>query len=164
LIFVAFASRVVGGADMWEELFRRWSDLLFWWLPREREQPQPRKETAPSTRAEPPVAEKAPQARPAEPVTKEPPPARPEEAPKPPTAKAPARPHKAEAPDDLTVIKGIGPVMQDRLRSLGIATYKDLEAADPEALAEKLRAFQPTSAAQVSRWVEAAREQAGKSG
>ena len=153
---------------MWEELFRRWSDLLFWWLPREQEQPQPRKETARPKQAEPPVAEEAPQARPAEPVTKEPPPARPEKAPQPPTEEAPvpepARPEQVEAPDDLTVIKGIGPVMQDRLRSFGVATYRDLAAADPEALAEKLRAFQPISAGQVRRWVEAAREQAGKAG
>src|SRR5262245_55544407 len=38
----------------------------------------------------------------------------------------------APVPDDLTVIKGIGPALQNRLRALGITTFADLAAANPD--------------------------------
>ena len=38
--------------------------------------------------------------------------------------------------DDLTVIKGIGIVTQDRLHKAGIRTYGDLAKADPETLVQ----------------------------
>lgn len=61
-------------------------------------------------------------------------------------------------PDDLTVIKGIGPVMRDRLRILGIATFADLAEADAGELTRWLRRHQPMSEATVQDWVRAARE------
>jgi large subunit ribosomal protein L21 len=59
--------------------------------------------------------------------------------------------------DDLTVIKGIGPAVQKKLQGLDILTFGDLAAADPDALAEKLKGSQPISVAQVRRWTESAR-------
>ena len=46
-----------------------------------------------------------------------------------PPAKAPTL-----EPDDLTVIKGIGPVFAGRLQDAGIFTYAQLAAQDPEKL------------------------------
>ena len=40
-------------------------------------------------------------------------------------------------PDDLTVIKGIGPAVQNKLRALGITTFAELAKADPDALLER---------------------------
>ena len=41
-------------------------------------------------------------------------------------------------PDDLTVIKGIGPVYQWKLRDAGFNTHKQLAAADPDQLRRML--------------------------
>ena len=60
--------------------------------------------------------------------------------------------------DDLTVIKGIGPVIQTKLRSFGVTSLAALAAADPEALAAKLKASQPISSARVKGWIEAAQD------
>lgn len=69
----------------------------------------------------------------------------------PPPAPAPAA--EAGDPDDLTAIKGVGPVTASRLREAGIGTVEDLVAADPDALAEatglaadRIRAWQETAA------------------
>jgi predicted flap endonuclease-1-like 5' DNA nuclease len=62
--------------------------------------------------------------------------------------------------DDLTVIKGIGPAIQKKLRALGIATFSDLGRADPKALTERLKGAQPISEARVRGWIEAARQRA----
>ena len=58
--------------------------------------------------------------------------------------------------DDLTVIKGIGPTVQTKLRSFGITSLAALAAADPEALAAKLKASQPISTTRVRSWIESA--------
>jgi len=67
-------------------------------------------------------------------------------------------PDAADA-DDLTVIKGIGPAVQTKLRSFGITSLAALAASDPEALAAKLKASQPISTTQVKGWIEAAQDQ-----
>ena len=41
-------------------------------------------------------------------------------------------------PDDMTVIKGIGPVYQWKLRDAGVNTYAQLAAADPDQLRRML--------------------------
>jgi predicted flap endonuclease-1-like 5' DNA nuclease len=41
---------------------------------------------------------------------------------------------RSEEPDDLTVIKGIGPVFAERLNAAGFYSYADLAQASPEAL------------------------------
>ena len=106
---------------MWNELAKRWIDLFFWWLPRD-------KATEHSSDAVEQAARDAGVA-------------------------------KLRSADDLTVLKGIGPVVQEKLRSLGIATFRDLATADPERLTEQLQGKQPISKAMVRAWTEAARKQ-----
>jgi predicted flap endonuclease-1-like 5' DNA nuclease len=60
--------------------------------------------------------------------------------------------------DDLTVIRGIGPAIQEKLRALGIATFNELAMADPKELTERLKGPPPISEAQVRAWIEAARK------
>jgi large subunit ribosomal protein L21 len=57
--------------------------------------------------------------------------------PAPDEAPAPEPPEPAATPDDLTVIKGIGPVRSGHLAEEGITTFADLAAADPSSLAEQ---------------------------
>jgi len=54
--------------------------------------------------------------------------------------------------DDLTIIKGVGPVYAARLESAGIANLAGLGAADAEALA----AIVDVPAGRVSDWIEEA--------
>ncbi|HEX5078103.1 MAG TPA: helix-hairpin-helix domain-containing protein [Geminicoccaceae bacterium] len=106
---------------MWDQIFRRWIDLAFWWLPTAEETRQPAMQAAES----PPK---------------------------------PARDHVRgdQAADDLTLIKGIGPVVQRKLHAVGIRTFDDLAAADPETLTEQLKGRQPISSELVRGWTEAA--------
>jgi len=115
---------------MWDQIFKRWIDLLFWWAPRDEAKPQEKAE------------ERAPS------VTEQ-------------KAGCEAESTQQVVSDDLTVIKGIGPAVQERLRALGIATFSDLARADPKTLIERLKGSQPISEARVRGWTEAAREQAG---
>ena len=80
-------------------------------------------------------------------------------APEPRTAQ-PEKAVTAPVPDDLTVIKGIGPALQNRLRALGITTFADLAAANPDKLMAQLKGAQPLSRARVQHWTEAARARA----
>lgn len=52
----------------------------------------------------------------------------------------------SEPEDDLTSIRGIGPVFAERLRDKGIRTVEDLARAEPEKVAEMLGV--PTSRAE----------------
>jgi predicted flap endonuclease-1-like 5' DNA nuclease len=114
---------------MWNEIFKRWIDLLFWWVPKDRAKPpEEAKERAPSATQQSAGRE-------------------PEVAPQ-------------VVSDDLTVIKGIGPAIQEKLRALGIATFSDLARADPKPLTERLKGAQPISEARVRGWIEAARQRA----
>ena len=60
-------------------------------------------------------------------------------------------------PDDLTVIKGIGPVYQWKLRDAGVNTYQQLAASDPAQLRRMLdiKEWQRTD---VASWIEQARD------
>jgi predicted flap endonuclease-1-like 5' DNA nuclease len=116
---------------MWDQMLRRWFDLFFWWLPHDGTR-EPSSGTAEQDTGRAPA-----------------------QAARDPTAT------KARSPDDLTLLKGIGPVVQEKLRSLGITTFGDLATADPERLTEQLKGKQPISKATVRAWTEAAREQAG---
>lgn len=146
---------------MWDVFLRRWIDLIFWWVPR-KEEPAKGAEQAPGERPPEPAIRSdtaagaqrgqrpadAERRRASEPETR-------------PAAKA--KPEKAVAapvPDDLTEIKGIGPAMQNKLRALGITTFADLAAADPDQLIAKLKGSQPLSRGRVQHWTEAARERA----
>jgi predicted flap endonuclease-1-like 5' DNA nuclease len=144
---------------MWEVFYRRWLDFAFWWLPR-KEAPSRDAEAAPARGpqqegAAKPGAPAAPE-RPVEPPAPEPSPA-------PAARSAAARPEKTVAPpvpDDLTVIKGIGPAVQNKLRALGITTFADLAAADPDAILRQLKGSQPLTRGKVQAWTKAARERA----
>jgi predicted flap endonuclease-1-like 5' DNA nuclease len=122
---------------MWDQTFKRWLDLVFWWLPK-------------------PDAAERPSAQPPEPAAESAPKPAAESVPKPAAASAPKPAPASDRPDDLTVIKGIGPVVQQKLHALGIRTFDDLAAANPETLAEQLKGRQPISQALVRGWTEAA--------
>ena len=133
---------------MWDQTFKRWLDLVFWWLPKhEAEQPAPPRPPEPAAESTPePAARQA--AEPAADST-------PEQVA--PDRAAASRP----GPDDLTVIKGIGPAVQQKLHALGIRTFDDLAAADPEILTERLKGRQPISQTLVRGWTEAADQHTG---
>jgi predicted flap endonuclease-1-like 5' DNA nuclease len=156
---------------MCDTFLRRWLDLLFWWAPRKdgsapgarrpqaggAPEPAPRAaqreaRAAPSQGAQRPEQPKAAAARGAEAPARQPGPK--------PAAAQPEKTVAAPVPDDLTEIKGIGPAMQNRLRALGITTFADLAAADPDQLMKQLKGAQPLSLGRVRHWTEAARERA----
>jgi predicted flap endonuclease-1-like 5' DNA nuclease len=60
-------------------------------------------------------------------------------------------------PDDLTVVKGIGPVYQWKLRDAGVNTYGQLAAADPDQLRRMLD-IKEWQRADVESWVDQARD------
>jgi len=143
---------------MWHVFYRRWLDLAFWWLPRKGAAPSQESEAAPrgpqqdEREAVGPGARAAPEEHAPEPRERRPEPA---------ARSAAAQPEKTVAPpvpDDLTVIKGIGPAVQNKLRALGITTFADLAAANPDKLMEQLKGSQPLSRGRVHHWTEAARE------
>lgn len=55
--------------------------------------------------------------------------------------------------DDLTVIKGIGPVYQSRLGDAGIRTFSELAAADSEKIAGAIDATE----SMIEDWIDQAR-------
>jgi len=58
--------------------------------------------------------------------------------------------------DDLTVIKGIGIVTQDRLHKAGIRTYGDLANADPETIIQA--AGQQNVRSRIADWIAQAKK------
>jgi predicted flap endonuclease-1-like 5' DNA nuclease len=60
-------------------------------------------------------------------------------------------------PDNLTVIKGIGPIYQWKLRDAGINTYKQLAAADPAQI-RRLLSIKKWQRANIEAWVDQARD------
>jgi predicted flap endonuclease-1-like 5' DNA nuclease len=119
---------------MWNEIFRRWIDGLFWWLPRN-EQTPPEKEEEGAGETERSASRGPDQA-----------------------VEQQVEAVKEVIPDDLTMIKGIGPSVQEELRSLGIMTFNDLARADPDHLVDQLKTSLPVSKARVRGWTEVARE------
>ncbi|MBE7552872.1 MAG: hypothetical protein HS126_17510 [Anaerolineales bacterium] len=60
-------------------------------------------------------------------------------------------------PDNLMVIKGIGPIFQWKLRDAGINTYKQLAAADPAQI-RRLLSIKKWQRVNIESWVEQARD------
>lgn len=60
-------------------------------------------------------------------------------------------------PDDLTVIKGIGPVFQRKLRDIGFNSFEQLVKADPDRLRRMLD-IKSWQRADVEFWIEQARD------
>jgi predicted flap endonuclease-1-like 5' DNA nuclease len=132
-VFLSFCHRK--GYGMYKQMADFWIDLMFWWVPRERQVME----------ASPPKAAPTPSV-PSEPVPSTPSPA---------VEAAPEKPARVAA--DLTVIKGIGPALQKKLAELNIINFGDLAEADPEMLTNKLKGSQPISPAKVRSWTESAR-------
>lgn len=137
---------------MAQDLLRRWLDLLFWWLPREQhgasESSSPETAAGRSANHESDARPDDAGARPAQ-TTNEPP-----ESPEASTS-GPG----ADAVDDLTTIKGIGPAMAGRLQEMGIRTFDDLAAANVKAITRQLREQSVViSEKKVEGWVQAARD------
>jgi predicted flap endonuclease-1-like 5' DNA nuclease len=63
------------------------------------------------------------------------------------------------SPDDLTTIRGIGPVMLQRLNQAGIYTYAQLATSTPDELRQALR--EAARLAKVEEWIEQAQKLAG---
>lgn len=61
-------------------------------------------------------------------------------------------PDASGSSDDLTAIKGVGPVTARKLEDAGYSTLADIAAADAESLSTSVGTSQTT----VSRWIEAA--------
>jgi predicted flap endonuclease-1-like 5' DNA nuclease len=59
--------------------------------------------------------------------------------------------------DDLTEIKGIGPAIAERLNALGVRTFAELAAANPEELAEWI-GRRPVTADRVRDWIAEAKK------
>ena len=71
-------------------------------------------------------------------------------APTPEPKPAPAAPARADqVDDDLTSVKGIGPVYRTRLNAAGITTFSDLAGAKAAAIAEKV----DVPEARVADWI-----------
>ena len=83
------------------------------------------------------------------PVAPPPPPA-------PPLPPAAARP--SPPPDDLKLIKGIGPVLEKKLHAMGIRTFADLAALSPERVKEIDEAIEFPGRVERERWIEQAKE------
>jgi predicted flap endonuclease-1-like 5' DNA nuclease len=60
-------------------------------------------------------------------------------------------------PDDMTVVKGIGPVYQWKLRDAGVNTYAQLAAADPDQLRRMLD-IKDWQRVDIESWIEQARD------
>ncbi len=65
----------------------------------------------------------------------------------------PSKPTGQSLADDLTEIKGIGPVYARKLGEQGITSFADLAAADPEVLSEIL-----DSRAGIEDWIAQAKD------
>jgi len=63
---------------------------------------------------------------------------------------------KEVVPDDLTVIRGIGPSMETRLNECGVTTYAQLAGASRDVIREKLGDF--GRLAKVDDWIARAKE------
>ena len=121
---------------MWADFCKRWFDLCCWWLPTPKDEQKSDAETKTLLTMADEVSTEVKTTGCEEGVASD-----------------------EDDADDLTVIKGIGPAVQTKLRSFGVTSLAALAAADPEALAAKLKASQPISSARVKGWIAAAQDQ-----
>jgi predicted flap endonuclease-1-like 5' DNA nuclease len=68
----------------------------------------------------------------------------------------------AQTVDPLIELTGIGPVFEQALNTLGIWTFSDLAREDADALAERLGGRISAERIRRERWIEQARERAGR--
>ena len=127
---------------MFEHWLKFWRQWMFWWLPGgdepEKDRPtRDRNQRTSSTASETEAAD-ADAAATWRPTHGEP---------------AVAKPQA----DDLTVIPGIGPAIAERLNALGVRTFAELAAVDPEELAEWI-GRRPVTADRVRDWIAEAKK------
>jgi predicted flap endonuclease-1-like 5' DNA nuclease len=68
---------------------------------------------------------------------------------------------KAGSRDDLTIIWGIGPAIQQRLYSAGITTFAQLATRSPEEVRRSLRDGGRVNHSYIDQWIDQARDLAG---
>ena len=117
---------------MWADFYKRWCDLWCSWLPKTSPEQGGSEETSHPETTNDQVPGKTETAEEGSGTTP-----------------------GAVGDDDVTVIKGIGPTMKEKLAGLGIASLADLAAADPDDLATKLSS---SSSARLKGWIAAAQE------
>jgi predicted flap endonuclease-1-like 5' DNA nuclease len=123
---------------MWADFCKRWFELCCWWLPTTKTEQRSGLDAKPSKTVAEDVSTDLRMNG----------------------GEVSVDPDEDDSFDDLTVIKGIGPSTQAKLRSFGITSMAALAASDPEELAANIKASQPISMARIKRWIEAAQEQA----
>lgn len=142
---------------MFEEWLKFWRRWMFWWVPGVDTADDDKKDTAAPQQSAP--QQSAPQqAAPQQPATKQPQAGAAD-------ASASRQPASSEAPassaaaDDLTAIKGIGPAIARKLDALGVRTFAELAAADPDDLAARLES-RTVTADRVRTWASEAKKRA----
>ncbi len=70
---------------------------------------------------------------------------------------APAESDASDETEDLTEVRGIGPVYQHRLAEMGVTTLAELATGDPAAIADHVE----VSETQVREWMDQARDLTG---
>lgn len=160
---------------MWSDLFKRWLDMVTWWMPRgSRDSDDPG--TGPShdsSRSRAPSGSEADQKPNAgSPATGAAETSRADstksssgqqaESPAAAEASAPAgnAAGSSDADDDLTSIKGIGPAIKERLHDNGIRSFRDLANADAAKLTSQLKEQTAISEKRVQGWIDEARKHA----
>jgi predicted flap endonuclease-1-like 5' DNA nuclease len=71
---------------------------------------------------------------------------------------APASKAAAKGPDDLTVIKGIGKVIERKLHELGISSFSQLAAMTPDEVHKVNEAIEFPGRVERENWIEQARQ------
>lgn len=139
---------------MFEEWLKFWRRWMFWWVPGVDTADDDKKDTAAPQQSAPQ------QAAPQQPATKQPQAGAADAG-----ASASRQPASSEAPassaaaDDLTAIKGIGPAIARKLDALGVRTFAELAAADPDDLAARLES-RTVTADRVRTWASEAKKRA----
>lgn len=155
--YTSLTRKPQGDSTMAPDLFRRWLDMLFWWLPSSGSANQD-SNTAQNTPRQTATTQSSATSQSAGTGGASSADARPsgDEA-----ESAVSATPKAERPaDDLTAIKGIGPAMAGRLRDMGIETFDDLAATNIKDITRRLREHSVViSEKKVEGWVQAARAQ-----
>ena len=147
---------------MFEEWLKFWRRWMFWWVPGVDTADDDKKYTAANRQSAPqqsaPQQSAPQQSAPQQPATKQPQ----ADAADSSASRQPASsqaPSSSAAADDLTAIKGIGPAIARKLDALGVRTFAELAAADPDDLAARLES-RTVTADRVRTWASEAKKRA----
>ncbi|HLA44138.1 MAG TPA: DUF4332 domain-containing protein [Aggregatilineales bacterium] len=73
-------------------------------------------------------------------------------------AKKTPPPIPAEAADDLTQLRGVGPRTAEALQAIGITSYRQIASASAENLLSRLQDVRGITAQKIESWIEQAAE------